>query len=405
MIPALAIGMLITATGINSIAAEGAVPGTTQSLSIQHDKLSKSRFGLIRSADGDLTLNGKPYRGIGANYFNAFYRSLDGDDSYKQGFDYLKSKNIPFVRFMCGAYWPVNWELYRTDKKAYFAKLDAFVKTAEEKNMGLIPSLFWQINTFPDMVGEPRNQWGNPKSKTREFMRNYTREIVERYKDSPALWAWEFGNEMNLEIDLGPAHLPQVAPQYGTPAARTTSDTLSAADMESAYKEFAEVIRKLDPQRIIISGNANNRPAAWHLTHKGSWEKDSENEYKNALIAANPAPMDTISTHVYPEQEGDFAPATMADYRGLIQVSMAAAKESGKVLFVGEFGTPLTHGNDNGKENFQRMIDALTEENVPLAAVWVFDYPPQTADYNIPSDSARAYQLEIIGKKNPPVQP
>lgn len=49
MIPALTIGLLITATEINRISAEPAHSKTTQSLSIQHDKISKNRYGLIRS--------------------------------------------------------------------------------------------------------------------------------------------------------------------------------------------------------------------------------------------------------------------------------------------------------------------------------------------------------------------
>ena len=54
---------------------------------------------------------------------------------------------------------------------------------------------------MPDLVGEPRNQWGNPESKTRQFMRTYIREVVSRYVNSPAIWGWEFGNEYNLSLD------------------------------------------------------------------------------------------------------------------------------------------------------------------------------------------------------------
>ena len=54
---------------------------------------------------------------------------------------------------------------------------------------------------MPDLVGEPRNQWGNPQSKTRQFMRTYIREVVSRYVNSPAIWGWEFGNEYNLSLD------------------------------------------------------------------------------------------------------------------------------------------------------------------------------------------------------------
>src|SRR5690606_25867933 len=103
---------------------------------------------------------------------------------------------------------------------------DAFVQAAEEEGIGLIPSLFWQINTIPDIVFEPINKWGEPDSDTIKFMRTYTREVVSRYKDSPAIWAWEFGNEMNLEVDL-PHHKPQVSVENGTPFMRTGADRIS----------------------------------------------------------------------------------------------------------------------------------------------------------------------------------
>ena len=45
---------------------------------------------------------------------------------------------------------------------------------------------------MPKIVGEAPSQMGNPQSKTTAFMKTYTREVVSRYKDSPAIWGWEF---------------------------------------------------------------------------------------------------------------------------------------------------------------------------------------------------------------------
>ena len=51
-------------------------------------------------------------------------------------------------------------------------------------------------------------------------MRRYTEEVVRRYKDSPAIWGWEFGNEYNLAADL-PAdsrdRRPPLAPNWARP--------------------------------------------------------------------------------------------------------------------------------------------------------------------------------------------
>ena len=67
--------------------------------------------------------------------------------------------------------------------------------------MSIVPSFFWHTACLPDLVGEPRNQWGNPDSKTIAFMRQYTRDVVSRYANSPAIWIWEFGNEYDLAAD------------------------------------------------------------------------------------------------------------------------------------------------------------------------------------------------------------
>ena len=76
---------------------------------------------------------------------------------------------------------------------------------------------------MPDIVGEHLDQYGNPDSKSLAFIRRYTQEVVERYRNSPAIWGWEFGNEYNLDADLPGHHLhrPVCWPTLGTPPNRT----------------------------------------------------------------------------------------------------------------------------------------------------------------------------------------
>ena len=159
-------------------------------------------LGLSVGKDGTLQRSGKPFRGIGVNYFDAFYRTL-GDPkntTYRDGFKILKDRGIPFVRFMACGYWPKENDLYLKDKDAYFKLMDGVVKSAEENGIGLIPSLFFCHSTVPDLVGEPMLEWGNPKSKTIAFLRQYTREMVTRYRSSPAIWgcsSTDFGGDFH----------------------------------------------------------------------------------------------------------------------------------------------------------------------------------------------------------------
>ena len=66
--------------------------------------------------------------------------------------------------------------------------MDLFVKTCEENNIGIIADLSWTKFSVSDVVGESVNQIGNPASKTMEYARKYVRDVVSRYKDSPAIW-------------------------------------------------------------------------------------------------------------------------------------------------------------------------------------------------------------------------
>jgi len=150
---------------------------------------AKTRLGLY-TENGILKKDGYPFRGIGVNAFDMFYRTLKdtNNSSYVESLEKLSNAKIPFVRFMCTGFWPVDLELYFSNKSAYYSLLDELVATAEEKNVGLIPSLFWHYSCVPDLMGEPMDQLGNTNSATIAFINQYTEEIVIRYRDSPAIW-------------------------------------------------------------------------------------------------------------------------------------------------------------------------------------------------------------------------
>ncbi len=369
-----------------------------------------SLTGLTVAADGTLLLEGSPYHGVGVNYFNAFIRTLHPeslqDTSYRTGFRYLKERDIPFIRFNAGGFWPANWNLYRHNKAQYFRNFDAFVEAAEAIGIGLIPSLFWHHSTIPDLVQEPVGQWGNRESKTIAFMRTYVEEVVTRYKDSPAIWGWEFGNEYNLVADLpgDNDHLPQITVENGTPAFRTKADKLGTQDIQVALTEFAKAVRKYDASRIIISGNANPRPAAWHLYTEKNWNRDTPGEYCRMLDEQNPDPVNTFSIHHYPDNELEYFDDQKASLTEVIRVTMEHAVKQKKPLFVGEFGAQeLKLGAENARTKYLELLQGMEECKVPLAAVWVFDYPPhdQQEGINIsPDNGPREYMLQAIREMN-----
>ena len=361
-----------------NVAALAAAPVPTEGL------------GLSVRADGALVKDGKPYRGIGVNFFDAFYRTLlkPGDTSYEAGFKVLADHQIPFARFMCSGFWPGHMKLYREDKARYFELLDGVVRSAEKQGIGLIPSLFWFRSTAPDLAGEPCDQWGNPQSKTHDFLRTYTREVVARYKASPAIWGWEFGNEYNLDADLpnAAAHRPPVQPKLGTPASRSARDEVSHDMVRTAFAEFAKEVRRHDPHRFITSGNAFPRPSAWHQRTEKSWKTDTPEQYAEMLLADNPDPVNVLSVHAY---KGDV---------GRIRPTMGIAARAKKPLFIGEFGVPGGPSPQTEKE-FAEMLATIEREGVPLAALWVFDYGGQD-ELSVTATNGRAWQLKAVAGAN-----
>ena len=348
--------------------------------------------GLSAGADGMLRLAGQPFRGIGVNYYDAFARTLaePSRTNCEAGFRELAARGIPFARFSAGGYWPSEWGLYRTNRAEHFARLDGVVKAAERQGIGLIPSLFWLLSTVPDLVGEPCDQWGNSKSRTQAFMRDYVREVVTRYRGSPAIWAWEFGNEYNLVADLPNAaeHHPAVVPSLGTPAARTARDELTHDQIRAAFVAFAEEVRRHDPHRLIITGNAFPRVSAWHQRAAKSWQRDTPEQFAEMLAGDNPGPVNSLSVRAYETSDTD-----------RLGAAMKVAAQVRKPLFVGEFGVP---GNPTpeSRQRFAEMLGQLERESVPLAALWVFDFDGQAAYWSVTATHARAYQLEAVGAAN-----
>ncbi|MDQ2798315.1 MAG: hypothetical protein M3Y13_01580 [Armatimonadota bacterium] len=334
--------------------------------------------------DGVLIKDGQPYRGIGVDYFSAFLRVLNNekDTSYEQGFQTLAAHRIPFARVSILGFWPNDNKLYLEDKAQFFARLDRVVQSAERNHVGLIPSFFWNAQTVSDMAGEPGDQWGNPQSKTRQFMQTYAREVVLRYRHSPAIWGWEFGNEWDLSADLPNAaeHRPGIVPQLGTPATRTARDEMTGVAIHAAFVAFAREVRQYDPSRIIESGNGFPRPSAWHNRHGRTWEADTPAQYEAMLLDNNPDPFSVISVHLYSPDD----PLTLA---------LAIASRAKKPLFAGEFGatTPAA---------FHALLARIEREHVPLAALWVFDRSDADDPFNVSATNRRAYQLEALTEAN-----
>ena len=68
-----------------------------------------------------------------------------------------------------------------------------------------------------------------------------------------------------------------------------------------------------------------------------------------------------------------------------------------KPIFVGEFGVPGE--SPEQAATFRRLLTMIVDHEIPLAALWVFDYSRQE-DYNVTATNARAWQLDSIADLN-----
>jgi len=354
--------------------------------------------------NGILIKDCKPYRAIGVNYFDGFLRTLRNpkDKSYKKGLKLLSKNGIPFIRVNIGGYWPKDWELYIKHKDLYFSLLDEFIKTAEKYNLGLVITFFWNISAIPDLMGEPISALGNPKSKTIAFIKNFTYEVVSRYKNSPAIWIWEFGNEYSNFIDLPGKKYPKTAPQFGTPRFRTKRDKVHWSDIVTAFLVFADTVRKVDKIRLLSTGNSIPRPSAYNLAFYKKWAKDTKEQFKFMLSLLNPEPYNLISVHLYPHHLGKYF--NLYNFNELIEFLNITAKELGKILFIGEFGVcrknKYIQSLINEKKLFFSIINAIYAKNIYLSAIWVYDRVKKSDPCNITFYNDRKYQLEYISKLN-----
>lgn len=360
--------------------------------------------------EGRLYKDGVPYRGIGVNYCDLFQDRIHHPEQQRtlQGLRYLGGKNIPFVRFWACGFWPEDWDLYFKDKAEWFRRMDQVVETAQAAGVGLVPSLFWRTETYGDLFDEYNDAWADPNSKTRQFMKTYTAEMVTRYKDSPAIWGWEFCNELNLSCDLpnGWEFLGEKKPTSKQNRGPHVRNLMTYAIAEKAFAAFAEEVRRHDRYRFVTTGNAGLRDSAWHNAAEKNWTPDTAEQAFEMFSRSSPAPINAASVHFYPPLDTEPVYAGARGISAVIGQHKAFALRRGQPLFMGEFAAA---GHDSNKtpsmELYRKVqteiLDALLAHRVDLAAHWVFDY---TADRKGPGlvrpDNEYAWILDQVVEYN-----
>ncbi len=356
------------------------------------------QYGLTLK-DGRIYLDGNIFYGMGVNYYDPFLVYLRGNTEHQKDvekeFQTLADSQIPVVRIsMCG-YAANEFGEYMEYPNYYFKYLDQTVALAEKYQIGIIFDLAWAIDAIPNYCWEFRSDIGDVNSETMRVAKAYVKDVVTRYKNSPAVWAWEIGNEYNLDADL-----EGVLP-------REENQIVTSADIHVYYEELAKVIREVDPYRLITGGDSEPRSAAYNLYHNDSWQQDTYEQMAEMMYMLSPEPMNMMSVHVYQDADNSEAGAgsvtmdKIEDFDAQVKNYMKAARAVGQALFVGEFGIMERTCKDQAvaKAILKAQYDAFMKHGVQLSCIWV--YGKDDGDVmNIAPDNNLAYQYNAVVNGN-----
>lgn len=363
-----------------------------------------------------LLLKGRHWRGIGVNYFDAFGRTLynSKNTTYRDGFRVLDSLKIPFVRLaFCGiSLKEMNY--YNTDKELYFRLMDSVVATARRYNIGLIPTLIWQVKVATDMTNQPIESLTDTSGLANQWMAKYVEEVTFRYRNEPTIWAWELFNELYPFGDL-----PVGSPNY---------NSLTTAHVQNIHRMLANRIRKYDPDRLISSGNQLPTSDQYHrflyrtdtVKYATGRKPDTRAQHRAVLDSLHPDPVNLLSSHIYyfRDEVGRFFADMTVTESGYIEEFPKLGREIGKPVFLGEFGVndkaldPAGQPLDSAGQAamFASMLGAIERSWIPLSALWVYDYayfnPPGMASvgvnayWTVRMDNNRRYQLVAVSEAN-----
>lgn len=349
-----------------------------------------------------LSLGQESYRATGVNCYDLFNGTISydrADSSFRfdpsnafAALDLLKAEKVPVVRFNCGMYYDKELSACIDYKEEYLVTLKKIAEYAEQRQIGLIPSLFWHFAAVPRYFGEPYRSWGCDTSRTMMFMKSYTRQVVEALCGYKSVFAWEFGNEFNLESDL-----PNWREIYKTddPYNRMTAD-----DVRHVYEMFVQTVREVDTTgRLICSGNAALRPSQYHQYAENSWTTDTPEEYETITRMLNPEGMSAISEHVYDKEKKIGPHDSLLSLEGQLSLAQDVARSLGKVYYVGEFAGVLPAESD-----YRLFYDAFVKTGVPLSLVWNFSMKGNI-EHSFTADSDRGkYIFALIREYNEELQ-
>lgn len=239
------------------------------------------RRGLTVSPQGELLRDGVRFRNIGLNYSGAVARTFtqpsatacqitpgSEQDAMLDVADAVKAKVIAIKPF---GYWPATWRYglnggvagvaaSAAQREPFYVEMDSFIAKCRARGIGVIIQPFFRILTAADLAGQTgRAGWLNPGSATRNFAQAVTQEIVTRYLTEEAVYGYQMAGEVNHYNDASDATrgaYPGVNAGYGSAASYSAAaDLFAGSEWAGLVSWWYDVVRAIDPERIVLSGN------------------------------------------------------------------------------------------------------------------------------------------------------
>lgn len=240
--------------------------------------------GLTVAADSSLQRDGVRFRNVGANwptglcpifgqtnptgivYTSSAVQDAELDEMEALGIRVLRVMMLPIFpnQWTAGLLNGKAWNVANAaDREIHYEKMDALVAKCRARGMGVIWTMFWRLNTIPDLVGENRRAWLS-SSNTRTFATTITQEVVARYLNEEAVYGYAFANEVNHYND-SPTVSIGINANYGTAASYVNADNVfnstsldTPSELATVLSWWYGVVRAIDTNRIVMSGNGPN---------------------------------------------------------------------------------------------------------------------------------------------------
>ncbi|HSC39198.1 MAG TPA: cellulase family glycosylhydrolase, partial [Chitinophagaceae bacterium] len=314
--------------------------------------LAKAQSPFVNRRGGHFFLNGAPYYYIGANYWygGLLANSVEGRRRVKRELDFLAARHVSNLRVMAGAegsgaingvtrvgpalqpeqgrFNPdllegLDFLLSEMGKRGM--KAVVFLSNNWEWSGGFLQYLNWN-GLLPDSILPRKLTWDEQRDYVSAFYscgpcrQQYNGQVAlvinrvntitkKRYRDDPAIMAWEIANE----------------PRPMRPAA--------IAAFEKWISATAAYIKQLDPHHLVTTGS------------EGEMGSETMDVFQAIHTDVN---IDYCTIHIWPKNWGWFKDTAIAKDLGhvidqtnnYIKRHAAVARQLGKPLVIEEFGLP-----------------------------------------------------------------